>query len=286
MNDIRCVLTYLNSIYNSLTKSEKKIADFILTEPKNVIYMTISEISSKSLVGDTTVLRFCRKMGFSSFQDFKLALAQDITNKDSDFEELDFQLSKNDSLLEVSRKVINYDLDILEETFNLISNDELCKARDGIINANKIEIFGVGASIITGLDVYLKFMRIGYNISCNIDFHAQMMAASLLTKNDLAIGISFSGSSKDTNKVLNIAKNAGAQILCVTRHANSPITKIGDITLLHGGKEDPLQGGNFSSKIAQISVFDILYHAVYMKTGHKVSKSKGKTSKAITEHME
>ncbi len=222
-------------------------------------------------------------MGFNTYQDFKLSLVQDITSKELNNNIDDFKITKEDSLEELAKKVIGYDMGILEETLELIDFEELSQAKDAVINANRIAIFGVGASALTGLDVALKFMRIGFSVNCHIELHAQMMYAALLNENDLAIGISFSGSSKDTNRVLNIAKKAGAKILCITHHANSPITKISDITLLHGAKEDPLQGGNFSSKIAQMSIVDILYHAVYREVSEKISKYNAKTSKAITD---
>ena len=288
MSEVVSVLSYIKSSYNSLTKSEKKVADFILASPKEVVYMPISEVSSNSSVGDTTVLRFCKKLGFNTYQDFKLSLVQDLTSKelDNSIDSIDdFKISKEDSLDELAKKVIGYDMAILEETLELLNYEELAKAKDAVIKANRIALFGVGASAITGLDVALKFMRIGFNVSCHTELHAQMMYAALLNEDDLAIGISFSGSSKDTNRVLEIAKEAGAKILCITHHANSPITKISDITLLHGAKEDPLQGGNFSSKIAQMSIVDILYHAVYREVSEKISKYNAKTSKAITDTM-
>lgn len=285
MQESKHILAYLKSMRNSLTKSEKKIADLILTQPEKIVYMTISEISSLSQVGDTTVLRLCRKLGFPSFQNFKYALVQDITNREADGGDAGLQIKKEDSLEEISKKVIDYNTGILEETSSLIDHKELAAACDAIINARKIAIFAVGASLITGLDLHLKLMRIGYQISCHLDLHTQMMAASLLSESDLAIGISFSGSSKDTIKNLILAKDAGASILCITHHINSPITDIADITLLHGAKEDPLEGGSFSSKIAQISILDILYHAVYIKSGADISRNKNKTSKAITDSM-
>lgn len=285
MCKINSILVYLESAFNSLTKSEKKVASLIINEPNKVVYMTISEIAESARVGDTTVLRLCKKLGFKTFQEFKLSLVQDLVNKESKSSIGDYKVNKTDSIEELARKVINYDISILNQTLELINPQEIAKAKNAIIKANKIEFFGVGASIITGHDVALKLMRIGLNVVCHTDLHTQMMSASLLGPKDLAIGISFSGSSKDTYKCLEIAKKAGAKVLCVTHHAKSPITKISDITLLHGAKEDPLQGGNLSSKIAQVSIFDILYHAVYRELGQKASESNNKSSKAISDTL-
>jgi DNA-binding MurR/RpiR family transcriptional regulator len=285
LNKISSILSYLKSVFNSLTKSEKKVATFVINKPDKVIYMTISEIAESVGVGDTTVLRFCKKLGFKNYQEFKLSLVQDLANKESKNHIGDFKINETDSIEELAKKVINYDISILNQTLELLNPQEIVKAKNAIIKARKIEFFGVGASIITGHDLALKLMRIGLNVVCHTDLHTQMMSASLLGPKDLAIGISFSGSSKDTYKCLEIAKKAGVKVLCVTHHAKSPITKISDITLLHGAKEDPLQGGNLSSKIAQISIFDILYHAVYRDINERANECNNKTSKAITDTL-
>lgn len=285
MNEIHSILSYMKSVFNSLTKTEKKVADFIINEPERVIYMTISEIAEKISVGDTTILRLCKKLGFGTYQEFKLSLAQDMANREAKNDAADFRITRKDTLEELVKKVIGYDISIMKETLELLDIEALASAKEAIIHAEKIEFFAVGASSVTAQDVALKLMRIGLNVVCYTEFHAQMMAASLMGPGDLAIGISFSGSSKDTLKILEIAKNAGAKVLCVTHHANSLITRISDITLLHGAREDPLQGGNLSSKIAQISVFDILYHAVYRDIYEKAKACNNKTSKAITDTL-
>jgi len=107
------------------------------------------------------------------------------------------------------------------------------------------------------------------------------MKATLLTPKDVAIGISFSGSTKDTVEVLALAKKTGAKTICITHYARSPITKYADIVLLNGSKEDPLQGGAITSKISQLLVLDILYNNIFLKIKDSAIKNKEKTSKAV-----
>ncbi|BDG47956.1 MULTISPECIES: MurR/RpiR family transcriptional regulator [Parageobacillus] len=279
------IWTYIHSIYDSLTKSERKVADIILSQPKKILYMSVSDIAQEAGVGDTTVLRFCRKVGFKSFQSFKLSLAQDISKNEDHLTLINEDLSPGDSLDVIAQKVVMNNVRVINETLSLLNIKELERAVDAFIQARKIELFAVGSSSITAQDTAAKFMRIGMNINSFVDFHLQLMAASLLTSEDVAVGISFSGSSKDTYDALKIAKESGAKIISITHHAKSPITKISDIVLVHGSKEGPLQGGALSSKISQITVIDILYHAVFMRLGNTAIENKKKTSKAITNKL-
>lgn len=63
--------------YPFLTKSEKKVADFILNSGKTIIYSTMSDIKKNTKVGDATIIRFCQKIGFSGFSDLKIEIAKE-----------------------------------------------------------------------------------------------------------------------------------------------------------------------------------------------------------------
>lgn len=90
-----------------------------------------------------------------------------------------------------------------------------------------------------------------------------MMIASLLTKEDCAIGILVSGSTKDTIYSLEIAKRAGAKIICMINNGKSPITKLADVVHLLSSQESPLEGISIISQIAQLSVIGILCAAIH-----------------------
>jgi len=280
------IITYISSVYNSLTKSEKKVADAVIKDPNKTIYSSISDFADEAQVGDTTILRFCRKIGFKSYQAFKLALAQEISNQDNEaVSALNVELREGDTLEELARKTLNINVCARNETLSLLDLKEVKKAVDSIVSAKKINFYGVGVSAITAQDAVSKLVRIGLNAACFTDIHMQMMQASLMSGDDVAVGISFSGSTKDTIDVLKMAKDTGAKIISITHHARSPITKISDIVLLHGSKEGPLQGGALSTKMSQLMVIDVLYNAIFMKLGSKAVSNKEITSKAVLEKL-
>ncbi|MNP24006.1 HTH-type transcriptional regulator RpiR [compost metagenome] len=102
---------------------------------------------------------------------------------------------------------------------------------------------------------------------------------------DVAVGISISGSTKDTIDSLNLAKQAGAQIIVITSNARSPITKLADIVLLMVGRENPLQGSSLSAKISQLAIIDILNVGVSLKIKDEALKYRELTARAITEKL-
>ena len=70
----------LHKNYPQLTKSEKKVADYIINSGEKIIYSTLSDIKLKANVGDATIVRFCQKLGFSGFSDLKIEIAKENFN--------------------------------------------------------------------------------------------------------------------------------------------------------------------------------------------------------------
>lgn len=272
------VLVRIQSFQKALTKSERKVAEVVLAQAENVIYFSVTDLAEQAAVGDTTVLRFCRKIGFKGYQDFKLALAQELVNP---VQSLHQEVTDEDSPIVIAQKVTATNVQAIQDTFTLIDPEQLERAVTVLQKANRIHFYGVGTSGITALDAKFKFLRIGLPVDAYNDGHLQAMAASTLEKGDVAIGISVSGSTKDTVDTLKLAKEAGATVICITQYTRAPITKIADIVLLSAAKEAPLQGGALSSKIAQLHVIDILYTALAMGIKDKAIDYRKRTAKAV-----
>ena len=73
------IFTQIRLQFNNLTKAEKKVGEFVLNNPKDVLYMSITDLAEKCNVGDTSVFRFCKTLNLKGYQDFKMMLAQGLT---------------------------------------------------------------------------------------------------------------------------------------------------------------------------------------------------------------
>ena len=61
------------------TKSDKLLIDYIKNNLDNFSNKPISQIAKESNLGEATITRFARKMGFSSLQDFKVTLTKEVS---------------------------------------------------------------------------------------------------------------------------------------------------------------------------------------------------------------
>lgn len=270
----------ISSYVKSLTKSEKKVALYVLDHFEDILNMSVTDLAEQANVGETTVLRFCRKLDFKGYQEFKLALAKSTVHP---LANLHSQLTESDPFQVMLQKVNASNVQAVQETTGMVDAKELNRAVELILNSRKIHVYGAGVSGVTALDAKSRFMRIGLSVDAFLDAHQQAMAATTLSENDLAIGFSVSGSTKDTVDALRIAKENGAKIIAGTHFARSPVTKMADVVLLHGGRETPLQGGSLAAKIAQLHAVDLLYTGVALRMKEKALYFREKAAKAVAD---
>ncbi|RWZ54437.1 MurR/RpiR family transcriptional regulator [Halobacillus fulvus] len=265
------LLSVIRSYYPSLTKSEQKVADTVLEDIESVLYCSVTDLADKAGVGETTALRFCRKLGFKGYQEFKLTLAKTLSN---------------DSKEEVPEAGIQHTIAkntkaVIDETVKMVDEDMLDSCIQSIEQARYVHFYGVGTSGLTALDAKNRLLRIGRQSDAIIDPHIQAMDAATLGKGDVVVGISLSGSTKDTLDSLEIAKENGATVIAITYYARSPITKIADYVLLSGGKESPLEGGSLAAKISQLFVIDLLCTGLALMDKERSVQMKEKTARSV-----
>jgi len=282
------ILYVINQNYHKLTKGEKKVADYVTAHPKDILYTSITDLANMCNVGDTTVFRFCKTLELRGYQDFRMKLAQSLSldnEADNAFVRDPNDNSHAESVQAVCQKQYTVNMAAINETYELLNHDAVDKAVSYLVQARNIYFFGVGSSAMVAMTAQNCFLRICSNVHCLHDNHLQSMVAALMSKDDVAVMISYSGSTKDTLEILQLAKGNGSKIISLTHFRNSPIAASSDVVLLSGSKEGPFQGGSTSASIAQLFLIDILYSEFY-KRNYAVSQiNKHKTSNAIAEKL-
>lgn len=274
------IFASIKSRYNVFTNTERKVADYINENGKEVIYMSITDLAEACNVGEASVFRFCKTLDLKGYQEFKIVLAHSISLED-EMPQISNEITLNDSFQQLSSKILASNIQALSETYNLLLEQQLKEAVELLVNAERIHFFGVGSSGVTALEAKNKFMRITNKTEYSIDAHFQMMSAALMHKEDVAVIFSYSGSTKDTIELAEVIKKRGAKIILITRFAKSPLTTFSNVTLLCGAKEGPLQGGSLSVKIAQLYILDLLYFGFIKETKSESLGNKELTAQAV-----
>jgi DNA-binding MurR/RpiR family transcriptional regulator len=243
------IISEIDALTGSYTKSEEIIIDFVKKYFNDVIHLSVTEFSDKIEVGETTIVRLCKKLGYKGYHDFKLAIAQDDT----------FRKEEKSNSDTISDRIYKNMIAVLEDSKNLIDQNLIKSSIKMMDQAKNIYFYGVGASGITALEAHSKFFRISPKFTTLTDSHFQTMAAQIMTKDDLVIVITISGSTKDIVDAVKESKERGAKVIAITNFKKSPITKYSDVVLLTSGKLEDFNGGSLVEKISQLYVIDILF---------------------------
>ncbi|MEE0248412.1 MurR/RpiR family transcriptional regulator [Peptacetobacter hiranonis] len=267
------------------TKSDKVLIKYIKENIEDVFYKSISQIAKESGIGEATITRFSKKMGYSGLQDFKVTLAREISGlKNRTI--INRSIENDEGVMESARKLFNSNIRILENTFNIIDGNDIEKATDMIINAKKVFFIGIGYSGMTAEDSNYKFSRIGFNCMSLDSSHNMIMMASLMDEDDVIVAISHSGETDEIIKTVNIAKANGASVISVTEDKSSRLRDISDVNLGYFSGESILETGSISSKLAQFFIIDIVYTQVVKEKSAEVVERKIKTTDAIKLYNE
>lgn len=267
------------------TKSDKVLIEYIKENIEDVFYKSISQISKESGIGEATITRFSKKMGYSGLQDFKVTLAREISGL-KNRKIINRSIENDEGVMESARKLFNSNIRILENTFNIIDGNDIEKATDMIINAKKVFFIGIGYSGMTAEDSNYKFSRIGFNCMSLDSSHNMIMMASLMDEDDVIVAISHSGETDEIIKTVNIAKANGASVISVTEDKSSRLRDISDVNLGYFSGESILETGSISSKLAQFFIIDLVYTQVVKEKSAEVVERKIKTTDAIKLYNE
>lgn len=270
MKQQQFALAAIRGSYRHFSEKEKKIADYVLTDPKNIIHLTINQIADELGLAESTIFRFCQRIGFKGFQAFKISLAAEVVAPLKDIHE---KIEEGDSIHAVTEKVFRSNIKTLEDTLQIVDAEAMAQATEKLMKARKIDFYGNGGSAMVAMDGYHKFVRLGLHVSMNLDSHMQLMAASQLQSDDVAIVISHSGSTTDVLDVLRVLKEKEVTIISVTNFAKSPLSKEADIALYTVSEETDFRSEALSSRIAQLSLIDALYTNLMILRGDDGKKA-------------
>lgn len=269
----------LRSAYDGMTKVEKRIADYILTQPDAMMDITIAELAQQAKSSEITVSRFCKKLGFSGLQSLKIALAS--TRKETPENYL--EIHPDDGYDTVTAKVFQSIIDGLTDTRRLLDPAACSAAVAAIAGARRIAVYGFGNSATVCCDIETRLLRFGLVVQAYSDSHQQVTSASLLTPNDVVLAVSHTGATRDLLASIRIAKENGAKIIAITSHATSELAKASDIVLVGMGREVRYCSEAAASRLIHMAIVDVLYTGLAMQMPERYQENLEKMRAAIAE---
>lgn len=274
------------SIMDSLNNSEKKVATYFLNNIENIFSIPIARLADESGVSQVTWIRFCKAIGYDGLKDLKKSLFIELNNSATDITEtLEFSDIRKDSTLEqMCNTIKNAAIQAVDDTIKLIDPEAFTKAVDIIAKANNVRIFGVGASAQVADDLYKKLMRINKNATFGYDMHTQLTYGANAGPKDVAIIFSYSGTTKEMLEILSLTQKANCPTIAITKYTKSPLVANADYSIYLSAPEIDHRSGAMSSRIAQLTIVDLIFTSLANKNYSKVEKYLEKSSEVCRSH--
>lgn len=271
--------------YASLRASEKKTADYILENPEAAAGMGLSCLAQKAGVSQPTVVRFAKALGFKGYKEFQhCLLAQSPAGRGSTIPHAmyGYEVAREEERRNIPAGITAAVIAMLEENLKSLSADAYEKAVDSLLQAEKIEVYGVENSHTACSDLCTKLTYLGLNCRYFTDTYLQRISAENLKPTDAAVGISYSGSSRDTVDTLKAAKKQGAVTIALTNFRDSPLSKYADYVLCSSQKQF-FYGDAIFSRTTQLAVVDMLYMGILVSDYTRFAGLLDKNSKKISD---
>ncbi|MDO4432957.1 MAG: SIS domain-containing protein [Alysiella sp.] len=275
------MLTKISEELNNLSGAERKVAEVALAEPKWFVHAAVADIAERAGVSQPTVIRFCRTLNYKGLPEFKLALSASISQSGLAF--VHEELNTDDSMGDVMEKVLGNTAAALLGARRSLNENALENAIAMLTHARRIEFYGVGNSGIVAQDAQHKFFRFGISTVAYSDTHIQLMAAAVLSPQDVLVVISNSGSSIEVLDAVSIAKENGAQVIAITR-PDSPLGQLADCVLSIQVQEDSRRYTPMVSRLLQLAVIDILAIGLALRLGESASLQLEKGKRSVRRH--
>ncbi len=268
-----------HQIYQKLTASEKKLAEYMLNNIDSVQYLSITTLAKTCNVAEATITRFCKKLNFSGYNELKIEIAKSII--ENNFQnKIEIDISES-----LQSRVFNSIKNSLEETLKLADYSKYVKAVKLMKKASCVYCFGQGASGVIAKEAWTSFMLLTPNFRYIEDSHLQIIATSLCNKDDVILYFSYSGATRELIDTLKYAKKFGVKIILVTHYQESPATKYADVFLLCEARESPLHSGSINAKITQLYVIDMLLNMYIEQNKDLVEANRILSANAISHKL-
>ncbi len=251
---------------HELSPTNQKIGLWIIEHQHKIPTMDSEQLASEINVAQSSIIKFCQKVGKKGFTAFKIALSEELgRNKHQHKIPLHNQITADDSMLVIAQKLANDKIQAIIQTTEAINHANFESAISAIDKAKKVQILGIGGSALTAKDLSFKLLKLGINCLAESDPHVQIAIASTLTSSDVQLVISFSGKSKEIQLATKTAAEKGACIIAITNNKKSPLSQNANICLYSIADEIKNRSSSIAARSAQNTITDFIFMAMIKK---------------------
>lgn len=224
-------LTMIEQRLPALNGASRRVADAIVKDPWAILGMTIYDVAETAGVSLPSVTRFCRAVGYPGFRELVQGIAQSLGRIEAkDFENLEVPEGQENGISTLAAAVVRRQMDALQTTLRTLDHESIDRATDAIVQAKRVTTIGHGGAYVPalGMAVKLNWAGIPAHAATPDLFVNQVMG---LTPEDVVIGVSHQGRTRDIIEMIGLANRFGATTIGISTVPLSPLASESSISI-------------------------------------------------------
>ncbi len=262
-------LLRIRQLYPRLALNERRLADFLLSQPDRARHLSSQKLAEESGVSQSSVVKFAQKLGYKGFPALKLALSESLADRDAIT--VHNHILSDDPLKVVGEKLLTEKISAIRATLDINSEEKLLQTLQLLKNANRILLVGIGASGLVAKDFSWKLMKIGINAVAEQDMHALLASVQAMAPGDVLLAISYTGERREINLAAQEAAQLGVDVLAFTGFTPNSLQQCASICLYTVAEEQSTRSAAISSTSAQLALTDLLFMALVQNDPERAS---------------
>lgn len=282
-DDLSSMKTKLLFISTTLPNSEKAVARYFADHLPLVAELNMKDISRKSNMSGSTIVRFCKRVGYNGFLDFQNQVrSASLRSKEAPEKE-----KAPYSVKEVMESIIRKNDETMRNTVALVSNtyDEVVRV---LLSARTIVMYGNGDAIIPCNLFQIQMMKMGKTCTTYSDQDLQVFSSDAIHQKDVVVAVSHTGRSRSVVEATRIAHSRGIKTIAITSAAKSPLTMHCDYCLYAGTVDDSEMGDIISRRVAERLILETLFQCIRLSNDSDVTLAQKQAHQKVREmgHIE
>lgn len=264
------LLDKIQDRYTSLSRNQRKVADYISNDRMAASFDSITELSRKIGISEASLVRFAKQLGYKGYPSLRKELQAEYKSTSGTASRV------SDAVTTVREKtfpdsMFQHDIELIKETQASLTKTSFTQAVSMIFRAKKIFIIGFRAAFALAYFLHFRLIRIGLDARLITVTGGTSLVEQLaqLRKGDLVISLGFDETPRETKITMDFAIKQRIPVLGITHTPTSEIARSSTLCLL--GRRLP---HTTQSLAASMSLLNVLAIAV-------AARNKGKALRQL-----
>jgi len=249
------IIQLLSDRYDSLTKSNKRIANFIRKNQDEAAFLSAAEVAERLDLSEATIVRFARTIGYPSYPAFRNSLQQRFRERITHSSRLRSRLDDMREDGNIFERLTATEIDYLSQALGSIDSDQMRRAVDMIRKHQRIFVFGLGPSISLVDLMEIRLRRFAKDVVPLKTSGRELLESLLNLKvDDLLFVICFFDQNPSLQLLLEYGQEVGCECILLTDTLDAILGDKANVIL--AARRGPV--GEFHSLVVPMTVINAL----------------------------